>query len=126
MVILVLDDNPEITSLLSMMVNRLIDRDDCKVITGRTGQEGLEWLSMTEHLPDVIISNFRMPQMDGMTFLRQVRRNTDWSQIHLVLMSALQTPELRSEASASGAEAFLAKPFTLNDLKNVLDDLLPN
>ncbi len=120
MVLLVVDDNPDIISLVSMMALRVIGVDKCQIISGRNGVEGLELLRAAEPMPDVIISNLRMPQMDGMTFLREVRSRPQWSDIHLVMMSATQTVETRNLAAANGAEFFLAKPFNLNDFKDLL------
>ena len=120
MILLVVDDNPDIISLVSMMALRILGGDKCQIISGRNGQEGLELLQAAESMPDVIISNLRMPQMDGLTFLREVRARPQWSDIHLVMMSATQTAEARHQAAASGAEFFLAKPFNLNDFKDLL------
>ncbi len=125
MLLLVVDDNPDIISLVTTMARRIFDPDDCQIISGRNGLEGLDLLQITQPVPDVIISNLRMPQMDGLTFLREVRSHVEWSKIHLVMMSATQTAEARGAAEASGAEFYLGKPFTLNDLKNVLTSFPP-
>ena len=113
MVIMVVDDNPDIISMLAMMLPHVVD--DCKVISARNGAQGLTLLENIT--PDVILTNWRMPEMDGMTFLREIRRRSVWDTIRLIMMSALATPDVQEEASANGAEAFLSKPFTLVDLQ---------
>jgi two-component system chemotaxis response regulator CheY len=120
--VLVLDDNPDILVLVSMMLRRVFD--SCQVVTGRTGVEGLAVLADSDRAPDIILSNLRMPKMDGFTFVREVRRNTDWANVHVAMMSALSTQEIRDEAQASGVESFLSKPFSYNDFAAMMTELV--
>jgi two-component system chemotaxis response regulator CheY len=122
MKIMVLDDNPEILSMVTIMLHNAYGRETCHVVAGRNGQEGLELLK--DASPDLILTNLRMPQMDGMTFLGEVRHNTEWSSIRLVMMSAQSSIETVSKAKEGGAEAFLRKPFTYRDLTTTIDDIL--
>ena len=119
--VLVLDDNPDILALVSAMLQRVFGT--CQIITGRNGAEGLDALAEPDSKPDIILSNLRMPKMDGFTFVREVRRNTDWAGIGVVMMSALSTQDIRDEAHAIGAEVFLPKPFTYQDFKTAMDEL---
>lgn len=119
--VLVLDDNPDILALVSAMLQRVFG--SCQIITGRNGAEGLAALAEPDNTPDIILSNLRMPKMDGFTFVREVRRNTDWAGIGVAMMSALSTQDIRDEAQAIGAEVFLPKPFTYHDFKTAMDQL---
>ena len=119
---LVVDDKPEILSLVTMMLERAFG--PCEIVTGRNGNEGLAALSAGEEKPDVIISNLRMPSMDGFTFMREVRQNNAWADIHVVVMSALTSPDVLAKAETSGAELFLRKPFTFNNFKEVMEQLI--
>ncbi|MBZ0299935.1 MAG: response regulator [Anaerolineae bacterium] len=122
MKVMVLDDNPAILSMVTMMLQTTYQ--DCQVVSGRNGEEGLALLSRDEIRPDVILTNLRMPHMDGLKFMREVRDNTAWDQIRLVMMSALGTAEVVTQAASDGAEAFLSKPFTISDLKSTVSQLL--
>jgi CheY-like chemotaxis protein len=113
---LVVDDKPEILMLVTMMLEREFGPCD--------GNEGLAALSAGEEKPDVIISNLRMPSMDGFTFMREVRQNNAWADIHVVAMSALTSPDVLAKAETSGAELFLRKPFTFNNFKEVMEQLI--
>ena len=119
---LVVDDKPEILMLVTMMLQRAFG--PCEIVTGRNGNEGLAALSAGEEKPDVIISNLRMPSMDGFTFMREVRQNNAWADIHVVAMSALTSPDVLAKAETSGAELFLRKPFTFNNFKEVMEQLI--
>ena len=122
MQILILDDNPEIIDLMSVMLHSAFGKENCQIISGHNGREGLALLA--ESTPDVILTNLRMPQMDGMAFMTEVRRQKDWDHIHLVMVSALATPEILIQARANGANAFIRKPFTMRDLKTVLAPMI--
>ena len=117
---MVLDDNPDIILLVRTMVTRVLKDEECQFLEGRNGQEGINLLEANDQIPEMIISNFRMPQMDGLTFFREVRQNIKWTDIRLIMMSAHPSGELIRQASESGAESFLRKPFNLADVEHAL------
>ncbi|MBI5668672.1 MAG: response regulator [Chloroflexi bacterium] len=117
--ILVLDDNADIVSLLRMV----LEQRGYQVMTGRNGREGVTLLGQTPYKPDVIICNFLMPLMDGMTFLDTVRQEEDWASIPVVMLTALSSQDYRDAAFEHGATAFLSKPFRLEDLNATLRSL---
>lgn len=122
MVILLVDDNPDIIQLISAMIKRILGAGQCQIFSGRDGVEGLDILNTSEQTPDLIFTNLRMPNMDGLTFIKQVRLNDTWVKIPLVMMTAQQSPDVRREVMANGAAAFLAKPFNFNELKSTLEN----
>lgn len=116
--ILLVEDNED---MLAMLTQVLEWGDVHHVIPGRSGQDGLNILSALDTLPDLIISDISMPEIDGIAFLQQVRSNTDWSSIPFVVMSARASAEDRRRAQEHGANDFLSKPFSLEDFQNILD-----
>lgn len=115
--ILVLDDNPDIATLMCT----LLESRGYRVVTGRNGQEGLALLDQQAF--DLIISNYMMPHMDGLTFLRRLRQRADGARIPFVLMTAHTAEVHRQAAFADGADAFLPKPFRLAELDAILNRL---
>jgi CheY-like chemotaxis protein len=115
--ILVLDDNADIVVLLKTV----LEQWGFEVISGRNGEEGLTILSSEQ--PAAIISNLRMPLMDGMTFLDQVRIHSEWDAIPFVMMSGLFPEEFSQDAMSRGANAYLTKPFRVAELGNVFQNL---
>jgi two-component system NarL family response regulator len=115
--ILLVDDNADIINL----VKTILERWGYEVFAGRNGEEGLRLMPSVQ--PDAIISNLRMPRMDGMAFLEQVRDHAEWSEIPFVMMSALRTEEYTREALQRGANAYLAKPFQFADLQMLFSNL---
>jgi len=122
MVILLIDDNPDIIQLISLMIKRIMGSDQYEIVSGRDGQEGLDILNTSEHVPDLIFTNLRMPNMDGITFMKNVRLNDTWIKIPMVMMTAHQSPDIRREVMANGATAFLPKPFNFNEIKSTLEN----
>ncbi len=122
--ILVLDDNADIVALLRMV----LEQRGYQVITGRNGREGLHLLGESPIKPDLIICNLLMPLMDGMTFLDSLRQQVEWSAIPVVMLTAMTAQVYRDAAFEHGANAFLAKPFRLDELNRTMHSLgiIPN
>jgi two-component system, sensor histidine kinase and response regulator len=116
--ILLVEDNPD---MLTMLTQVLEWGDEYKVIPGRSGLEGVDILSTLEILPDLIISDISMPEMDGLELLARVRSHPDWSSIPFVVMSARASADERRGAQERGADDFLVKPFSLEDFKRILE-----
>lgn len=117
--ILILDDNPEILLLLTMMIRHALGSEPCEIIPAHNGCEGLSFLDSIP-TPDLILTNLRMPYMDGLSFMREVRRNTRWARIPLIVVSADFSDMTREAAAAGGAVAFLPKPFDFAGIRSIL------
>lgn len=115
--ILLLDDNPDMLSALA----ELLEFQDHSVTTGYNGCDGMAILSGGAEV-DLIISDITMPQMDGLKFLKTIQRNTVWSQIPFTMMSG-HTAD-RDKAFKAGADAFINKPFPIDELQSLLSQLL--
>lgn len=117
--ILLLDDNPDILMLLAMMIRRALGSEPCQIISARDGVEGMALLEAGQP-PDLIITNLRMPYMNGLDFIRRVRDNDRWARIPMVVVSAEQSPKALQAASDSGASSFVPKPFDYYAIKTAL------
>lgn len=76
-------------------------------------------------LPDLILLDVMMPVVDGITFLGRLRSNPEWSRIPVVIVSAKTMPEDRSLAISVGADHFLPKPFSAQELRMIVGEILP-
>jgi two-component system chemotaxis response regulator CheY len=119
MTILVVDDVFEMQKLLATMLEQL----GYQVITGRNGEEGVQLLETIPNPPDLIISNYIMPKMNGLSFLQAIRGQPQWQSIPFVLFTAHSSDRLVVEAFDLGADDLLPKPFTMADLKSLLKRL---
>lgn len=116
--ILVLDDRPETITMLRLFLKHT----GHAILGGATGAEGLQILEAGE-IPVLIISDLLMPYMDGLTFLQHVRGNPDWAHIPFIMISAINDYAHRQECINAGVDAFLSKPFHVQDVQRVLVNL---
>jgi CheY-like chemotaxis protein len=88
------------------------------------GQDALERLQSATGV-DAALIDIRMPRVNGIELMTIIRAQPQWSALPIVAMSAYNDELQEREVREAGANAFLAKPFTLADLVSALDDLLP-
>ncbi|MHA1448305.1 MAG: response regulator [Candidatus Hodarchaeales archaeon] len=110
--ILVVDDNTEI--LLNLEIT--LECNDYKVITTNSGKEALKILREADKLPDLIISDIMMPEMDGYEFYKTVTNNQFWNQIPFIFLSAKASIDDIRFGKMLGVDDYLTKPFKDEDL----------
>ena len=84
------------------------------------GIEGLD--AVTEHKPDIIISDWNMPEMDGLEFLRKLRAKGNKTSFGCVTTEG--TEDVKEQATEAGASFFIEKPFTVESTENALGPVL--
>ena len=114
--VLIVEDDGAIRDVLT---DALAD-SGYSVATAMTGREALE--QMRSKLPDVVLLDLMLPDMDGWTFLKAREREGDLLQVPVLVMSAAG-PSGLMRAQDLGAPIFLAKPFDLQELLDELDRL---
>ena len=103
--ILVIDDNPDILALLKDLL-----ADSFLVVTANNGREGLGLAE--KYVPDLIICDMMMPEMDGLECVRRVKENPITSHIPVIMLTACAMDEQRVEGYGAGADGYLSKPFS--------------
>lgn len=115
--ILVVDDEFAIVDLLEMV---LVDEGH-HVLTAANGRQALERL--VEHpLPDLVISDYMMPILDGASMLRAMRDTETQRNIPCIIMSSM--PEQNVRQRVDGIAAFVRKPFALIEVIKLIRRLL--
>lgn len=117
--ILVIDDNPEICSYV-----RLIFEEHFLVLEAENGLLGYK-LAM-KHVPDLIISDVMMPEMDGVELCRKLKSEISTSHIPIILLTACSLDEQRVEGLESGADDYISKPFNVKILEVRVQNLIDN
>ena len=87
--VMVVDDNEDILFNLQL----LLESNKFEVITANSGKKALNVLKTVPNLPDVIISDIMMPELDGYEFFRIVTNNPLWNQIPFVFLTARSSSE---------------------------------
>ena len=104
--ILVVDDDAVVRTLVS----RLLREQGHRVSTARDGREALA-VAMRE-LPQMIVSDWMMPEMDGITFCRTLRGTREGRQIYFLLLTSLEQEDNLVQAFESGVDDFMNKPVS--------------
>ncbi|PHN05688.1 two-component regulator propeller domain-containing protein [Flavilitoribacter nigricans] len=107
--LLIVEDNRE---LLKFLHKHFVQQ--YKVQLARNGEEALKKIRRT--IPDLILSDARMPVMDGIELCEQVKANPQTSHIPFLLLTAKTSDQHRMEGLRMGANAYLTKPFNLKEL----------
>jgi DNA-binding response OmpR family regulator len=108
--VLVVDDDQ--TSL--KIITKLLDAAGLRVITAKDGKEALA--SLAEPLPDLIVSDWMMPEMSGLELCRQVKSNNKTSGIYFIILTAKSETKNIVEGLNEGADEYLVKPFDHKEL----------
>jgi two-component system response regulator PilR (NtrC family) len=114
--ILVVDDEQGMRQLLTLVFGRAGHR----VRAAENGRRALELLR--EQSADLIVSDVRMPDMDGIGLLREARAL--FPEVAVVMMTAFATVETAREAFKLGADDFIQKPFDVDELKLIVEKAL--
>nr|WP_315199333.1 two-component regulator propeller domain-containing protein [uncultured Flavobacterium sp.] len=115
--ILVVDDNDEIREYIHKELST-----HYKVSTSTNGQDAL---AMVLNEPfDLIISDVKMPKMDGVTFCRNIKKNINVNHIPIILLTARSQSQDQIEGLNMGADAYITKPFNMEVLKKTAINLI--
>jgi CheY-like chemotaxis protein len=109
--ILLIDDNVELLNLLSTSLNKL---GGYTTIRATDGLAGLEQAMVS--LPDCIVIDIMMPQLDGYQLVRALRGDPLTSAIPLIILTALAQDKDRFIGYAAGADQYLVKPVAIHQL----------
>jgi signal transduction histidine kinase/DNA-binding response OmpR family regulator len=103
-ILLIVEDHEEMRAFI-----REIFEKSFQVIEADKGENGLE-MALT-YLPDVVITDWMMPGMSGVSLCKEIRKNTKTSHIPVVILTSKSSQESQIEGMQSGADDFISKPF---------------
>ncbi|HET9530662.1 MAG TPA: response regulator transcription factor [Blastocatellia bacterium] len=115
--LLVVDDEPN----LLRAVAACLRSEGYEVVTARSGKDAL--VSLAESIPDLIISDIRMPGMDGHALAHRIRSSPRTALIPIVFLTAKDQKSDRIEGFRTGADAYITKPFEPDELLAVLTSI---
>lgn len=115
--IMIVEDNRELIIFLQKHFSTTY-----KVITAKDGKDAL--LKIEKSLPDIIISDIRMPNMDGHMFCKAVKKSERTSHVPFLMLTGQTNEQDKLDGLEMGANAFMAKPFNLKELDFLVKNLL--
>ena len=116
-IIVVAEDNADVADLLCSQLEPFYE-----VVAARDGVEALKHAG--EIIPDLVITDVMMPNMDGMALARAIRANDLTAHIPIIMVTARVTEQDRIEGIKAGADAYLVKPFNTEELLTRVAKLL--
>ena len=119
--VLIADDSDVMRKIILRNL-RLAGYDVEKCYEAKHGYEALYHLSKDD--VDLILSDINMPEMNGLEFIRQVRRMNLSKRVPIVVITSEGSESMVREAVAAGADGFIVKPFTPEKLQDRLSQVL--
>src|SRR5690606_142489 len=116
-ILLIVEDNNDIREYIASSLN-----SEYKILESSNGKEGLE-LALTA-IPNIIISDIMMPEMDGIEFCQAIKEDMRTSHIPVILLTAKDSIHDKEEGYESGADSYLTKPFSARLLRIRIHNLL--
>jgi len=114
---LVVDDDPDVRLVCRVALTSF----GHEVLTARDGEEGLA--AALRERPDMIVLDIMMPRKDGLSLLRELRAEESAKEIPVVLLSALAASTDQLRGYEAGADGYLTKPFSPDDLNSAISHI---
>lgn len=115
--LLVVEDNPDVAGLIQESLH-----ENYQIIHAENGLKGLNLAQ--NQIPEAIISDVMMPEMDGFEFCEKIKTDTKTAHIPVILLTALSGQKDKMTGLETGADAYLSKPFEIHELKVRLRNLI--
>ncbi len=115
--VLVVEDNPEMNQFISETL-----ATKYRTVSAFNGQEG--WEKALALIPDLIISDIMMPHLSGDQLVSEVRKHRELDNTPIVLLTAKADERLRVQLLRSGAQDYLSKPFSSEEMRSRVDNLI--
>jgi len=115
----IVDDDEEMIRALRLMLQLL----DYRLRAFLNARDAVKILNYGEQ-PDVLILDINMPEVSGIDLLEFIRRNEAWRAIPIVMLSTEYSPPQIEQALALGADAYVCKPVTLEELETAIQQAI--
>ena len=119
--VLIVDDSAAIRKILQRVL-ALTNLPLGKVVEAADGREAMEVIKQRTF--GLILSDINMPNMDGLQLLREIRSSEKWKHVPVVMISTEGSQTKVMEAVRLGAQGFVRKPFTADQIKEKLAGIL--
>ena len=119
MQILIVDDKKSLSGLLSQFLKQFFN----ETIVKENGLSAMTWLQ-EGNIPDLVITDLEMPEMDGFELIKKIKASGFFSNIPIIVLSCLDSSEVRIKCLKLGAADYMIKPFNPEELVIRIEKLL--
>lgn len=116
--VLVIEDNTDLREFMAAT----LQNNNYAVLSASDGEEALQ-LAL-KYVPNLVLSDLMMPKMDGIAFTRKIKDDERTSHIPVILLTAKNEPQSRIDGLRTGADDYLTKPFSPDELLVRIDNLI--
>jgi DNA-binding response OmpR family regulator len=116
--ILIVEDEPMMRSFLKRTLG-----EEYEIMAEENGKYALEWL-YKGNLPDLLIVDLQMPEMDGFDFVEYIRRSGFFNRLPIIVLSSRESVDDRLKCFELGANDYLIKPFNPRELQYRIKNLM--
>ena len=118
--ILIIDDERDAVELLEL----ILSSEGYNIDKSYTANEAMKILKSYQKLPDLILLDVKMPGKNGITLCQELKRNKEFKNIPIIMLSALTFPKDVKNGLAVGAIDYISKPWSNDDLVSRVNALL--
>ena len=117
----IVDDDDEMTHAIGLMLRLL----GCEVLAFHSARAAAQTL-LTRKSPDLLILDINMPEVTGLDLLEFLRRRKEWKDLPIVMLSSESADTMVEKALKLGADTYLIKPITIEELEKAMTTALQN
>lgn len=117
----IVDDDEEMTRAIGLMLKML----DCEVMSFRNARSAAQRL-LTGKSPQLLLLDINMPEISGLDLLEFLRRRPEWKELPIIMLSSESADSTVDKALLLGADAFIMKPATIEELEKAMTTALRN
>lgn len=116
--LLAIDDEISILEIIKFFFGKKYE-----VVLKSTAKDALDWMQQGS-IPEVIVADFEMPEMNGLEFIHHVRSSGLYKNIPLIMLSGNENSSNKVQCLRSGADDYMVKPFNPEELDARIDSIL--
>ena len=114
--ILVVDDEEDTVELARMV----LEYEGYRVFSAGNGEEAIKFLNTNSEKPDLVLLDVLMPKVNGLEVCKWIKNHPDLQDIPVLLFTAKVGKKDRVAGEAAGADSYINKPFSADDLLNLI------
>lgn len=114
----IIDDDQEMTEAIGLMLRLL----DCEPISFYDARSAVDRL-VAGARPDLVLLDINFPEVSGLDMLEYLRRNKEWKDLPVIMLSSETADTVVDQAIAMGADGYIMKPVTLDELQKAITEV---